>query len=142
MNEVRITQGLENAPDAAAIRREVFMEEQGFRSEFDDIDKRAYHAVIFTDGKASAAGRLFEGRSGWHIGRVAVRKEFRGTGLGALVMMSLEEKAAQLGAERIRLSAQVRARGFYEKLGYTAEGDEYLDETCPHIAMYKILDNR
>ena len=77
MNEVRIIQGLENAPEAEAIRREVFMEEQGFCSEFDDIDKRAYHAIVYTNGKASATGRLFEGRSGWHIGRVAVRKEFR-----------------------------------------------------------------
>ncbi|MBQ7186374.1 MAG: GNAT family N-acetyltransferase [Ruminococcus sp.] len=139
MNEVRIIQGLDNAPEAEAIRREVFMEEQGFHNEFDDIDKRAYHAVIYTDGKASAVGRLFDGRSGWHIGRVAVRKEFRGAGLGALVVMSLEEKAASLGAECIRLSAQVRAQGFYERLGYTAEGEEYLDETCPHIAMYKML---
>ena len=57
MNEVRITQGLENAPEAERIRREVFMEEQGFSNEFDDIDKRAWHAVIFTDGKASATGR-------------------------------------------------------------------------------------
>ena len=139
MNEVRIIQGLENAPEAKAIRREVFMEEQGFCSEFDDIDKRAYHAVVYTNGKASATGRLFEGRSGWHIGRVAVRKEFRGTGLGALAVMSLEEKAAALGAGCIRLSAQVQAQGFYEKLGYTAEGEEYLDEACPHIAMYKDL---
>ena len=139
MNDVKITQGLENAPEAERIRREVFMEEQGFSNEFDDIDKRAYHAVVYTDGKASATGRLFEGRSGWHIGRVAVDKEFRGAGLGALVVMSLEEKAVSLGAECIRLSAQVRAQGFYEKLGYSAEGEEYLDETCPHIAMYKYL---
>ena len=139
MNEVRIVCGLENAPDAADIRREVFMDEQGFSREFDDIDNRAFHAVIYCDGKAAAAGRLFEGRSGWHIGRVAVRKQFRGEGLGALIVRALEEKAVAEGAACIRLSAQVRAQGFYEKLGYTAEGEEYYDEACPHIAMSKRL---
>jgi hypothetical protein len=41
--------------------------------------------------------------------------------------------------KRLALSAQVRVRPFYEKLGYTASGDEYLDEYCPHIHMEKEL---
>ncbi len=139
MNEVRIVTGLENAPEAREIRQEVFVNEQGFANEFDRIDETAFHAVVYTDGEASAAGRLFRGRSGWHIGRVAVRKSFRGRGLGAFVMAALEEKAAQEGAELIRLSAQLQAEGFYEKLGYIAEGEEYLDEHCPHITMTKRL---
>ncbi|MBR4555245.1 MAG: GNAT family N-acetyltransferase [Ruminococcus sp.] len=139
MNEIRIVKGLDAAPDAKAIRQEVFMEEQGFAKEFDSLDETAFHAVAFTDGKASATGRLFKGRSGWHIGRIAVRKQFRGSGLGGDVVRALEAKAREEGAEYIKLSAQVRAQGFYEKLGYRAEGEEYLDEHCPHIAMKKIL---
>ena len=139
MNEIRIVKGLDAAPDAKAIRQEVFMEEQGFVKEFDSLDETAFHAVAFTDGQASATGRLFKGRSGWHIGRIAVRKQFRGSGLGGDVVRALEAKAREEGAEYIKLSAQVRAQGFYEKLGYRAEGEEYLDEHCPHIAMKKIL---
>ena len=115
------------------------MGEQGFSKEFDKLDETAWHAVIYVQGKAAATGRLFKGRSGWHIGRVAVRKEFRGLGLGAAVMRELEAKAQELGAEAIRLSAQVQAMGFYERLGYTPEGEEYYDEHCPHIAMQKRL---
>ena len=37
------------------------------------------------------------------------------------------------------LSAQVQAKGFYKKLGYVQDGDEYLDEHCPHILMCKVL---
>ncbi|MDY4474645.1 GNAT family N-acetyltransferase [Mitsuokella sp.] len=37
------------------------------------------------------------------------------------------------------LSAQIQARPFYEKLGYRASGEEYLDEYCPHIRMEKEL---
>lgn len=43
------------------------------------------------------------------------------------------------GGTKITLSAQKRVKLFYEKNGYTAQGDEYLDEFCPHIHMSKIL---
>ena len=33
-------------PKCAYIRKAVFMEEQGFQQEFDEIDDRAYHALI------------------------------------------------------------------------------------------------
>ena len=74
----------------------------------------------------------------WHVGRVCVRKPWRGKELGRLVMEGLEKEARRRGAEELMLSAQVQARGFYEKLGYSAYGGEYLDEHCPHIAMKKI----
>ena len=75
----------------------------------------------------------------WHIGRVCVRKAFRGRELGRLVMEGLEKAVAGEGGEKVVLSAQVQARGFYEKLGYTAHGPEYLDEHCPHVEMEKRL---
>lgn len=47
--------------EATRIRREVFMEEQGFEDEFDDVDGRARHIVAFLDGRATATYRLFAG---------------------------------------------------------------------------------
>lgn len=128
-------------PDyAKLIRTEVFMEEQGFKNEFDEEDARCVHAVIFSDGTPAATGRLFPPENGvCAIGRLAVRKSFRGKSLGAETVMLLEEKARELGAEKIALSAQCRAREFYEKLGYTASGEVYSDEFCPHIHMEKLL---
>ena len=54
-------------------------------------------------------------------------------------MLRIEDKARELGADKIVLSAQCRVRGFYEKCGYTAYGDIYLDEYCEHIRMEKNL---
>ncbi|MDE6746358.1 MAG: GNAT family N-acetyltransferase [Oscillospiraceae bacterium] len=126
--------------EARLIRTEVFMEEQGFKNEFDDDDSRCIHAVIFSEGKPAATGRLFPPENGvCAIGRLAVRKSFRGKNLGAETVMLLEEKARELGAEKIALSAQCRVREFYEKLGYTASGEVYSDEFCPHIHMEKLL---
>ena len=42
-----------------------------------------------------------------------------------------------MGADIISLSAQVRASGFYEKLGYKKHGEIYFDEYCEHIVMKK-----
>lgn len=137
--EVKIAYGNELLPDAHGIREDVFVREQGFHNEFDEIDAVAWHTVIYDNGRPAATGRAFLEDGAWHIGRVAVRKEFRGKQYGAAVMQALERKIAELGAENVGLSAQVQARGFYEKLGYEAHGGEYLDEHCPHVSMTKCL---
>ncbi len=126
--------------EARKIRQDVFMTEQGFSYEFDETDYISTHILLFCDGIPTGTGRLFKDNDGsWHIGRIAVRKEFRKKNLGVEVMLRIEEKARELGAEKVVLSAQCRVRGFYEKCGYKAYGEVYLDESCEHIRMEKLL---
>ncbi len=73
------------------------------------------------------------------MGRVAIVREYRGQGLGKILMDAAEACAEELGGAFISLSGQVRVAGFYEKLGYRREGSEYLDEGCPHVKMTKQL---
>lgn len=136
----KLTKGLDSNPCAEKIRTEVFVNEQGFKDEFDDVDSMAFHAVIFVKGKAAATGRLFGNPSeSMHIGRIAVMKEYRGMSLGSAVIAILERKAIALGCTKTELSSQVRVKSFYEKLGYKCEGEEYPDQFCPHIKMTKNL---
>ncbi|HBR31338.1 MAG: GNAT family N-acetyltransferase [Eubacteriales bacterium] len=123
------------------IREKVFVEEQGFTDEFDQADKTAYHLLLLYNGRAAATGRVFESprNQTYTIGRVAVLREFRNRHLGKKVMELLEEKAREQGAIIAEVSAQCRARGFYEKNGYTATGDVYYDQHCQHIHMEKHL---
>lgn len=138
----KLVKGPEKCPEAIDIRRRVFVDEQGFKNEFDDIDKTAYHAVIFVQDRYAATGRLFDCGCGIaHIGRVAVLRDFRGMSLGSYVIAVLEKKAYDLGFTEIELSAQVRVMDFYTKLGYSPVGEEYPDEDCPHIKMVKTLKN-
>lgn len=128
--------------EAKELRTKVFVEEQKFVNEFDEIDSRAVHVVIKDNGKAVATGRTFVkggDDSIYTIGRVAVDKEYRKTGLGRVVMESLESKAKELGASFVSLSAQLRAKDFYIKCGYSPCSQVYFDEDCPHIAMKKQL---
>lgn len=123
------------------IRIEVFVDEQGFHDEFDEIDKIAKHIVAYDNGKAVATARFFTQDSGaeYHIGRLAVIKSHRKLGLGKEIMNRIEKAVQSYGGKRIALSAQVRASEFYEKNGYKKTGSEYLDEHCPHIKMIKEL---
>ena len=126
--------------EAREIRQTVFVDEQGFNEEFDTIDGNAVHFVLFEDGRAVATARAYtDDGVEYHLGRIAVRKEYRGRHYGEAVMAAAEAHIASLGCRRVVLSSQCRAQGFYEKVGYTAYGDTYLDEHCPHIMMQKTL---
>jgi len=124
--------------DAASIRRIVFVEEQRVseEEEWDGLDPLCDHIVLYANGKPAATGRIVWGEPVL-LGRIAVLREHRGTGLGAEVVNRLVEKAFDKGADEVHLHAQLHARGFYEKLGFTAYGDIYEEAGIPHISMYK-----
>lgn len=128
--------------EAMYIRQTVFVDEQGFIDEFDEIDKIAVHGVMYDGNKPVATFRAFreDGSDEYHIGRIAVVKEYRGTGIGLALMEKAKEKIEELGGKEIVLSSQMQAKGFYEKAGYTGEGEVYLDQDCPHILMRMKLD--
>lgn len=133
---VRIYQRLEDA--CVAIRTAVFVEEQGFQQEFDEIDSRAWHVLVYDGEIAAATGRLYtDDGECYHIGRVAVLPAYRGKQLGRLVISALEAQAVMCGGREISLSAQCRVAGFYEKLGYARTEDLHMDEFCPHVTMVK-----
>lgn len=138
---IKISKEKDVREDAFSIRQQVFVDEQGFVNEFDSIDDTAYHLCAYDGGTPIGSGRLFseKGDKEYHIGRIAVISEYRGKNIGALIMNALEAYGKGIGAELLCLSAQTRASGFYEKLGFTRYGEEYFDEYCPHIAMKKEL---
>ena len=125
---------------ARLVRSAVFIEEQGFShsEEWDEFVKISHHVEFWRGDVPVACGRVYPKEDGYRIGRIAVAKIARGTGLGARVVLSLEKKAAELGAKMVTVAAQKQAQGFYDKLGYTVlEGSDFLDGHTPHIIMYK-----
>lgn len=137
---VKITYGIDVNPFAKEIRQRVFVNEQGFENEFDEIDEKAWHIVVFLGEIPVATARLYQQNEDFHIGRVAVLKEHRGKKLGETAVLMLEKKAKELGISQISLSAQVTAKGFYEKMGYKSLEDLHYDEFCPHVTMTKLFD--
>ncbi|MBE6879492.1 MAG: GNAT family N-acetyltransferase [Ruminococcaceae bacterium] len=124
---------------AGKIREDIFLLEQGFSVEYDDIDKEAYHVIVFDGEKPIATSRFYGADNPVHIGRVAVIKEYRNKGIGVYLMKQTETFAKEKGALSVTLGAQIRASTFYRKCGYKEYGEEYMDEFCPHINMLKTL---
>lgn len=124
------------------LRRVVFIEEQGVseEDEVDGLDAQALHVLAFDgDRPVGTARMLVKGKVG-KIGRVCVLAEARGTGLGAaLIRACLEELRSVPGVTEALLGAQTHALGFYEKLGFVAEGEEYIDAGIPHFDMRRPL---
>ncbi len=133
----------DSLPDAAAeVRKNVFINEQGFKEEFDDIDEMAVHIVMFNEkDRPIATCRLFKRSDEYILGRLAVIMEYRGKGIGEKMIEEAERYISQQKNEYISsklvLHAQCRVRGFYEKMGFDAYGNEDEDEGCPHIWMQK-----
>jgi predicted GNAT family N-acyltransferase len=129
-------------PEVAALRTRVFVEEQGVPPEVerDAADATAVH-VLSRDaaGRVVATGRLVvrDGRA--VIGRMAAHPDVRGCGHGSAVLAELHRQAQLLGLPGTELHAQVGARGFYERAGYAAVGEEYEEAGIRHVTMRRTL---
>jgi predicted GNAT family N-acyltransferase len=121
-----------------ALRHEVFVLGQDVPEELerDELDAVSDHAVALVDGVVLGTGRLLPDGT---IGRMAVAQQARGLGLGAAVLARLEERARERGLPSVELHAQVHATGFYDKAGYVAYGDVYLEAGIEHLSMRKEL---
>ena len=123
--------------DIIKIRTSVFVEEQGFKNEFDEIDKICSHIVFYDKDQPICTCRYFLKDGNYHIGRISVIKEYRGQYLGKKIMQVAEDEIKKNGGQVIEISAQIRVQNFYTKLGYNPIGKVYLDEFCEHIKMIK-----
>ena len=130
---------------ARTVRQAVFVEEQGIarEDEWDEADAGALHAVVNNLlGMPVATGRLLRdaGADGQaRIGRMAVDRALRGSGLGRQVIAALEQAARARGDQRVVLSAQRSAEAFYQRLGYQAYCAPYDEVGIAHIGMARAL---
>lgn len=125
-------------PAVFALRHEVFVVGQDVPEELerDDLDAVSDHAVALVDDEVVGTGRLLPTAT---IGRMAVRADLRGQGIGAAVLAVLEERARERGYAAVELHAQVHATGFYEHAGYVPYGAVYLEAGIEHRSMRKDL---
>ena len=116
------------------VRREVFVVEQAVPEELevDGLDDSCTHALAMQGDEPVGAGRTQ--RDG-HIGRIAVRKAYRGRGIGTRIMRALIAEARRRGLASVYLGSQAQARRFYENLGFVAYGEPFEEAGIPHIMM-------
>ena len=133
------TSWMRDAARLGAVRRAVFIEEQGVPEalEWDEHDAVSTHwlAMDATGSPIGCARLLPDG----HVGRMAVLSAWRGRGVGRALLEAVRLAAQARGLTTLRLSAQTHAAGFYARAGFVADGPEYEEAGIPHVAMQKVL---
>jgi YbgC/YbaW family acyl-CoA thioester hydrolase len=124
---------------ASPLRRQVFVNEQNVSEdlEWDEFDLQAQHVVAVNKlGHALATGRWYEQSQGVaRIGRMAVSKVMRGSGLGEQVLHKLIDLAKNAKCHQAILHAQCNATHFYAQSGFIPKGEVFSEAGIDHIEM-------
>ena len=118
------------------VRDTVFVVEQSVPVdlEIDGKDEECTHVLAFVEDRVVGTARM---QTDGHIGRVAVRKEWRSRGFGTCLMNELIEIARRSGMEQVYLNSQTQAERFYKNLGFKAEGPIFIEADMPHVKMVR-----
>ena len=122
------------------LRSEIFIVEQTCAyQDVDDLDLISFHFMIFNNDELAAYARILPPGIAHvepAIGRVVVKKSFRGKDLGKLLMQQCIDKTLDLYKNQdIVISAQSYLIKFYTDLGFKKEGHGYLEDNIPHTQM-------
>jgi len=124
---------------AQEIRKQVFVEEQNvpIEDEIDEYETLAYHYLAFNnDGKPVGTARWRFTPLGYKLERFAVLKAYRNAGIAKSILSSvLKDIMGQSTDDSIYLHAQMAAVPFYEKNGFTIEGDSFWECDIEHVKM-------
>ena len=130
---------------AFQIRKEVFVEEQGFplESEFDEYDTLnalSEHILVYYNEKPVGTGRLRVVDGLGKLERICILEPYRKFGLGKIIINTLEEIAKKMEISQVKLHGQTQAEGFYKKLGYHTSSDVFMEDGGPHLLMIKRMN--
>lgn len=141
--DVAVGSWREHGEAAGAIRRQVFIEEQGIPAdmEWDAADASCLHALARNRfGVPLATGRMLEHVPGVaKIGRMAVLRSMRGTQIGRQVLDALMAEARKQGYREVLLHAQLSAESFYLRAGFQRRGEAFEEAGIGHVEMVRAL---
>ena len=128
---------------AQPVRTQVFVQEQGIdaKDEWDTADADAVHAVITNRfGHPLGTARLLKKSPGVaQIGRMAVVRVMRGSGLGGQLLNALVDIAKARDDKEVHLHAQTSAQAFSAREGFVPVGEPFDEVGIAHIEMRKVL---
>ncbi len=135
--EIRIADQTE-LPAVFSLRVEVFVREQNVppEIELDAEDAHALHFIAEENGEAVGCARvILSPNEGAHIGRVAVKRAWRGRGVGTSLCRFIIDYCRREGHCRIWLNSQLHAARFYQRLGFCPMGEHFFEAGIEHVTM-------
>ncbi len=140
--------------DILDIRKEVFIDEQNvpIEIEYETNENEKTHCCLYLDNNLVAYGRIViscmhtsdspackHTSDNVRVGRVCVRKEYRGLGYGKKIMNYIERIVKEYGFKNIEIHAQLHALDFYKSLGYQVMGKVFFEAGIAHVEMKKLI---
>jgi predicted GNAT family N-acyltransferase len=139
---VRIDHGSEAYRMACALRQEVLRQPLGLDLFQEDLDGEAsqQHFGWFEAGELVACA-IAVPQSATHatIRQMAVEASHRGKGYGSKLLSHIETQLVRAGYRTVSLHARETAVTFYEKAGYQAIGERFVEIGIAHFKMSKQL---
>lgn len=129
--------------EAKNIRRKVFQEEQGIKSEldYDGKDEDADHFVAYFNDKIVGTLRVrYLSKDTAKLERLAILKDYRKAGIGTKLLNFVINYLKDKMIKKLKLNAQLSAREFYQKNGFEEIGEPFDELGIMHIKMTKILN--
>ncbi len=122
------------------LRNEVFVVEQNCAyQDCDGKDINSYHLYSEDNGRIISYLRIIDKGVSYNevsIGRVLVRKNYRGKGISRQMMIEAIKFIEQtLNEKEIRIQAQAYLIEFYKSFGFIEISGEYTEDGIPHIDM-------
>lgn len=115
------------------------VEQQCAYQEVDEHDLTALHLLVQKNDALIAYARILPPDNKYQlprIGRVVVHPDVRGQKTGHLLMKAAITKCStEFQGQDVLISAQNHLQAFYTELGFRTEGEVYLEDNIPHIAM-------
>ncbi len=139
----KVVTSLEDLVKVFIVRGIVFIEEQGvsYNIEHDEYDFSATHVLGEMDGEPFATGRIRAVGEYAKLERVAIRKPYRGKGLGHKLTEFMLSVAKDQGFKKFKVHAQSYLKDFYQKQGFEIVGDMFKEAGIDHCLMI-LNDNR
>ena len=122
------------------LRSKVFVVEQNcVYQDLDNKDQKALHLIGEIENKIVAYSRLFKPGDYFDlacIGRVVIDADYRDKKWGHLLIQEgIKGVLKHYNETKIKISAQLYLKKFYESNGFVAQGKVYLEDDIDHIEM-------
>lgn len=132
------TRNEQELSEALAIRREIFVQEQGLftDSDLDEHEEKSIHLVVKKQGEIVGTVRIYpENANHWVGGRLAVRSSSRDFRVGSLLVKEAVRRVKVLGGTSFHAAIQEKNVNFFKKIGWTAIGEPFVHHSAVHQRM-------
>jgi GNAT superfamily N-acetyltransferase len=137
-----IIHGTKEYEQMVALRYQILRKPLGLKFLPEELEKERNNLLFgyFDEDLLEGCCMLVETVKGTvRLRQMAVLSGLQGKGIGRALMIFAENVARDCRFKKIIMHARKDAIPFFEKLGYQANGNEFMELTIPHVVMEKEL---